>query len=1840
MMGEDTPAASTKPTPVAVPKLRKNKRIEKRWGQRYYTTVKEAVFMLRSSPYMPAEPPPILRSDADDYQPLYVCKQCRDCFRFLNSLESHTSRRSWILGYWCPNCFITDCSHTQNGQFPCFDCQSVATERKTYLKSKGLKKGSKMGLVKIFYNQCQFFAHLKGHNTSIVDVADVMLMPMPLDVEKQHYVELEQFCEIIMEHMFLTCSHIMDWLKTKQLGDKWWTLLRSTSKSDENPLSEILAHRVAHGGKKSEKRIGILSKTSLSSRASPSRSTTSIRKAVSSDIQSSISETIESVVAQSALSDMELLTPEKPKTPTVSALTSITSLQSTESVDNPCTTIDIESVDCSSVAKPNVSQVNIIRPSKEKDERIMNGGISDNSLVSVTPGKVDLQPLHKVPEVSLKIRQNQVRNPAHAAMPNIALIGNDNVFEQKISVKKFACEPVKTGIIPLQKNVPIASSLKPRVINKVVPTPIEPINIKTSLLSGKEVARVVGASKKPILQTSLSALGPRILTVHSGKKTDISQIIGQLPPDLINGSKKIVFIGQDAERLKILPKREPTSNQHIIKLKCETDKTMISPTHLTGVTPTLVSNIESEQSVKIVSNKLQKISSKDIVNPRAQSLSLDGKVIYQNGKKFIIRQAPKSTRGCAVNSSSNLKFQTIAKCVNVSTLSSAKQHPISSFRPIAAKAVKLAVDKIAPLITPSPMTSPDSSSTSSPSLSLSPPLIISKKLEMSQSPALTSKNDNDETTSEKSLDSLNTLEPQSLSVSSSGKTELFNVQDSDAREYFIVKTDAIGRSYVDFRKPKVKPIKMNKGLSWTQIAAKYKQRMLAKLIRLGEEKIRQQIDHLISVNSEFSKTIGISNDPKILKNLKAIKDLENILKEPLLCSEKYQSIDRGPSEHDIKKILLNNREKSKQTICSTCNRPITSNSDIASLLNTTAKDSGNCTCDNYICHICDVFQGNRSRFEAHLNFHAHREPFSCPECFKKFSSFQRMEIHVWTICFHPLARRWFTCKLCQVEGFLDMESLTKHFILVHSKLRIACSECGVFVGTEAGFQKHHKEDHPTKLSTVKPVILAICDIENCVVRLEDCRSHIDDHTGVFKMLYYKCPLCPFLVEETVRGREQIKAHLHSTHSEQLSYLINSEGFPEIMSVKNLQKAKSMTLSEHLDYPMQQVVSKNDSQNECDTPITNLSNKNEDHNENPDTPESVLNETESIVANTIINDSCNESSSEILESTLTEQTENTIGRSICSIYSSDEDSAQPDGSGLTPLEVISAVEKSIEPLNNVITEYSSSPKIFDVRSVTPDAYENLSIESQKTLDTSMEISPTHSPQVKVIGQTENVDSTSILQSTIAPDKCIGLLDSNEKFSRDQVDQKILLSQLKTESVSDDEILLTPPPLYGPQKYRDITSDSDISPIFSGSDSQQSKQFAHDKKKIPSISVLKKRLNTDVESLDPDDAEPQNHLSHLSVHVTSAQATTCASSSTEADTLPLYNVSKPPPLSRIPQRLLNTSPLKIEVEEEEPREIKISTPRSLVKWRRRRKRPWRIAFDIPTQPSEPVDYNCHLCGEFINTSWPIIQNHFNLRHSEDYKLAIVTPRLLRMSNEFISEGYREVLGPRKRKLDGTVSSSKRRRRWNPKKHIEKYPLEYGLCVQQESVQDREGNFVCKKCDQRCNDISSLREHIGTNHRIKDHYLVCLECGQNFVVEPSLRMHLKAFHRIEDPSTYMAENPAYARELLDPRESECKISNQCYVCMAVFEDKLAVDKHLRVHGMAFLNRKRIEAQQAARNPGKKTRIDNPEESETVTITANDEITKNPELENGDSPDRLECHPKKGDDELDISQSSSTLE
>lgn len=891
-----------------------------------------------------------------------------------------------------------------------------------------------------------------------------------------------------------------------------------------------------------------------------------------------------------------------------------------------------------------------------------------------------------------------------------------------------------------------------------------------------------------------------------------------------------------------------------------------------------------------------------------------------------------------------------------------------------------------------------------------------------------------------------------------------------------------------------------------EVISKYREEMMNEFYQLDGFELKKRIAHLKHVNEEMRKSMNFISDDVLKEKLRSITTLQRILED---CFHKCNK-DNDVQEKKNVDVILNEWETEFKELnlspkCSSCRKIMKPKSYIAGFSKLSYDDNAYCTCYKYVCHECLSYYGTLSRFIAHRNFHKKAKPYICPDCRCKFISTKLLEIHMWTVCFHMLKKRIFACKICEIDGFRDLESITRHFAVMHSITKIACEDCFKVFCSYSEYMEHSMETHPTT-SKHNPVRLVICRPGDEVIRCENYMSYLEKYGGVRKLTWLKCPFCPLVTPENKHMKAVLNAHLRDKHSQDLSKMISKTAWNEIFGAKCSKAA----------------ISNSDAAN-------TFVNSNVAPCENDGTVMPKIVNTRTIT-------------SEVFESG-SQETDDTWSANSAILVPT---------TTVTVLNVSSLVTRKV----NDREKPHMLPKILDVRSMA-----DLKITESKT---TAKIAVTKArekhnfrtseSEVDVQDRERNSFSREDAEETTE-------LDDNGSNRKEGI-EKIKQSDKSNNDLTSTESEKTlPPKIDDDCGYSSIESSERISDF----ESTVYKTSAENRIKVVDIRTI---------------CKPSSEL---------FVATKPCYIRSETKNRPL--LPKPPPLARIPQHLLELGKATRSNNKSRRNVTKSKTVARRVTSKPRQ----RIAINDSTE--ECVEFLCHLCGERINTSWSVIRKHFSEKHSHEYQLAMITPQLLRLSSDFIENGYKQILS-KKRKSDITLFTSKRKRRWTPKKHMEMKDTsasDIGLCVEQETAEDGEGNFRCKKCDQRCTDMSDLREHIATNHRLKGRYLICLECGENFVVAPSLQMHLKAFHGIEDPVSYMSQNPSYASDINSDLESEGKttVANQCYVCMAVFEDKAAVDKHLRVHGMAFLNRKRIEARNALKSPEKRPNAEEDKQS-----------------------------------------------
>lgn len=1463
-------------------------------------------------------------------------------------------------------------------------------EKRSYLRSRGFtyQRFQKWAAIKVFYNQCQLFEHMKLHNLCSIDVSDIMLMPLPADLSYNDWTpELEIACEALMEYTFLLRVHVMDWLRLNKIENNWWKLIND---NDDNSISEVVR---GYRGRQMFKTLGR-----------------------SEDDQDSNSDALSNVNKNSLVMEfIDTTFKDKDK----NNHSAVADKNVSENEDNPCMSTDIAFVDCGPTIpkcfepEPPISCV----PRKQ--------------MSVLKKSKLNSHSTDRIAKTNCKRRKTTHRDLSPIeADTTLKYITTVKVDEKSLSENTVTKQSSKS---PSQQHRTMQSFVKKTTGNSISKPIIEtdiatildnPVKIDVPFSAKNFNSKTNSDHLEHSLRTSIGTC-PKVLTIQSLKKADVTSIITDLSPQLTS-NKKVVVLEQNPQKYTSL---------------CEKDVIM--------------------NRKKWVNKSVN--NSTDTTNTLLQKKQVTGKYLIKAGKRYLI----KDSESINTENSSNLPTTTsVSKDVkqmipeqNISTLMSINSGEAENVEQATSPHNDIS------FLTPSPSPSELSSGSS---------------CESHAKQTLKAK--------------LRKIPPRLISLDEKNSQEVISLVQQEHGEDIRMSIKIIDRVPKDVSHDVSRECEM----------PKYRMKMIEEFRHMGRSQLMERIDHLKHIGKEMWKAMNFVGNNVIVEKLKPINVLQQILKECIRkCGDKIQD----NKNNDVILGEWESKETDSQRRCPSCRKPTKPDSYIAGFSKLSKNDDTYCYCYKYVCHECRSYHGTLSRFVAHQNFHTKKEPYICPDCHYSFVNAKFLEIHMWTDCLHMLKKRIFACKICNIDGFKDIESITIHFVVMHSVTKIACELCCLVFVSYDDYMKHYTTIH-TDIPDPKPIRLVMCKLNNRILRYENFMSYLETNPAIQELTWYKCPFCTLVAQEDKHVTLIFSAHLRDKHSKRLHEVISKEALTE--QIFNLKFRK------------------------------------------PGIPVGVLNKC--------LSRQCEDGT--VIPKIVNTRT---ISSEIFERGSHDTDSTCPinsDAPSTFAADVSSQIVQKVDTL----------PKILDVRSMA-----NLKATVPSNVAATLtELKLEYDPQA----------SQSDVIQTDGDLLCKDAKEMATKPGDVQSDIKKETEELEQPGKSNDEsiTLCAAEPKRSPQA-------NDVCTISS---SESSKEISHSEP-ISKTSTNGRIKVVDIRKICKPNIEP---------FIDEPCDTQSDNESAASMLLP-----KPPPLARIPQHILDYR------ETEEKMYKRKNAGRLKFLSRRAVKMRRRIAIVGPTDTQEGcVEFLCHICNERINTSGPVVRTHFAKNHSREYQLATLGLHLKKLPSDFLSH-YNKFLSSKKRKSDVTLSAAKRKRRWTPKKHTEVKDtgaLEVGLCVKEETAEDGEGNFKCKKCGQRCTDMSSLREHIATNHRLKGRYLICLECGENFVVAPSLQMHLKAFHGIEDPTSYMSQNPSYALDANNDLEAEGRttVANQCYVCMAVFEDKAAVDKHLRVHGMAFLNRKRIEARNALKSPEKKPNTEENKQS-PVAERPKDTVRRDKSLE-----------------------------
>ncbi|XP_053620500.1 zinc finger protein 687a-like [Plodia interpunctella] len=210
-------------------------------------------------------------------------------------------------------------------------------------------------------------------------------------------------------------------------------------------------------------------------------------------------------------------------------------------------------------------------------------------------------------------------------------------------------------------------------------------------------------------------------------------------------------------------------------------------------------------------------------------------------------------------------------------------------------------------------------------------------------------------------------------------------------------------------------------------------------------------------------------------------------------------------------------------------------------------------------------------------------------------------------------------------------------------------------------------------------------------------------------------------------------------------------------------------------------------------------------------------------------------------------------------------------------------------------------------------------------------------------------------------------------------------------------------------------------------------------------------------------------------------------------------------------------------------------------------------IPSPISIEKTIKCPCCTMIISEKWEDVKKHFSEYHNNQRCIDV------KISLQRIN-------------LKQIETRSKKKRSRQLKKTIGSKQIQENNAKQIPVITSKENKYNCNMCGYVGKDKNSFEIHI-IDHR--DPYMAyqCMECAKCFVVKPSFSTHMLLEHNISDVDEYIAQKQCYNETALDKYHNNSEENmeplreNQCRICRDQFDNSDDLEKHFRVHGMAFL-------------------------------------------------------------------------
>lgn len=221
------------------------------------------------------------------------------------------------------------------------------------------------------------------------------------------------------------------------------------------------------------------------------------------------------------------------------------------------------------------------------------------------------------------------------------------------------------------------------------------------------------------------------------------------------------------------------------------------------------------------------------------------------------------------------------------------------------------------------------------------------------------------------------------------------------------------------------------------------------------------------------------------------------------------------------------------------------------------------------------------------------------------------------------------------------------------------------------------------------------------------------------------------------------------------------------------------------------------------------------------------------------------------------------------------------------------------------------------------------------------------------------------------------------------------------------------------------------------------------------------------------------------------------------------------------------------------------------------------DDPTGEDTNAQITCRWCKLKISQDWESIKKHYS-EHHPTQKCLDAKVVLCRLDEKTIKKYTTKAVKHITKKPTARTTKSMKVQLRNKNKADDNQNLAL--------TAPEKGKYNCGKCGDNFENKELLETHLII-HKDPCMAYQCMECGQCFVVKPTFSKHLLLEHAVSDVEDYIIKKKqcfnecALLKYQYASNDSEPLRENQCKICRDQFNNASDLEKHFRVHGMAFL-------------------------------------------------------------------------